>query len=178
MVAEVTATPMSLSLGAAPGQSITKNIVVRSKRPLKITGVACDSSFFFQTSRGGQRNSGDPTHLHGWRAAGEVREEDQNQIGFGRKRRAGNYLPRQRAGRQRRNACRGAAAAPATTAGPNSSSTARGQTGPTSFLTPLKVSPPAISNACCSVEAGSSPAASPRCAIASIGATATRSAAG
>ena len=113
VVAEVTATPMSLSLGAlAPGQSITKNIVVRSKRPLKITGVACDSSFYFQASRGGERNSGDPTHLHGWRAAGEVREEDQNQIGFGRKRRAGNYLPRQCAGRKRRNACRGACGGP------------------------------------------------------------------
>ena len=49
VVADVTATPMSLSLGAlAPGQSITKNIVVCSKRPLKITGIVCDPSFSFK----------------------------------------------------------------------------------------------------------------------------------
>ena len=46
VVADVTVAPTSLSLGAlAPGQPITKNVVVRSKKPFKITGVVCDDSF-------------------------------------------------------------------------------------------------------------------------------------
>jgi hypothetical protein len=139
VVADVTATPMSLSLGAlAPGQSITKNIVVRSKRPLKITGVACDPSFSFKLPE----------------AANEIQVI---QITFTAGQQPGKFVKKLKIKSDLgENAvpeitCQGSvvdpngetpaaapAPAPATASGPSGNSTARGPTGPTSFLTPLK----------------------------------------
>ncbi len=139
VVADVTATPMSLSLGAlAPGQSITKNIVVRSKRPLKITGVACDSSFSFKLPEAANEIQVIQLTYTAGGQPGKFVKKIKIKSDLGE-----NAVPE--------ITCQGSvldangetpaaapAAAPATTAGPNSSSTARGQTGPTSFLTPLK----------------------------------------
>src|SRR5262249_21425485 len=49
VVADVTVSPASISLGALePGQKITKNIVVRSKRAFKVLGVVCDDCFSYK----------------------------------------------------------------------------------------------------------------------------------
>jgi hypothetical protein len=49
VVAAVTVSPPALILGAmSPGQSVTKNVVVRSKKPFKVLGVACDSDITYK----------------------------------------------------------------------------------------------------------------------------------
>jgi hypothetical protein len=46
VVADVTVSPTSLALGTlTPGQSVTKNIVIRSKKPFHVLGVICDDDF-------------------------------------------------------------------------------------------------------------------------------------
>jgi hypothetical protein len=46
VVAEVTVSPASLALGTlTPGQSVTKNVVIRSKKPFKVLGIFCDDEF-------------------------------------------------------------------------------------------------------------------------------------
>ena len=46
VVADVTVSPTSLALGTlTPGQQVTKNIVIRSKKPFKVLGVTCDEEF-------------------------------------------------------------------------------------------------------------------------------------
>ncbi|HEY2826278.1 MAG TPA: DUF1573 domain-containing protein [Pirellulales bacterium] len=46
VVAEVTVSPASLALGTlAPGQAVTKNIVIRSKKPFRVLGIVCDDEF-------------------------------------------------------------------------------------------------------------------------------------
>ncbi len=43
IISNVTVSPQSLALGIlAPGQRVTKQILVRSKKPFAVTGVACD----------------------------------------------------------------------------------------------------------------------------------------
>jgi hypothetical protein len=46
VVAEVTVSPSSLALGTlTPGQAVTKNVVIRSKKPFKVLGIVCDDDF-------------------------------------------------------------------------------------------------------------------------------------
>ena len=45
VVSNVTVSPQSLALGVlAPGQRVTKQILVRSKKPFAVTKVACDGN--------------------------------------------------------------------------------------------------------------------------------------
>jgi hypothetical protein len=44
VVAEVTVSPALITLDAAPGQSVTKNVIIRAKRAFKILGVTGDDS--------------------------------------------------------------------------------------------------------------------------------------
>jgi hypothetical protein len=46
VVADVTVSPTSLALGTLnPGQSVTKNVVIRSKKPFKVLSIVCDDEF-------------------------------------------------------------------------------------------------------------------------------------
>ena len=111
---------------------------MRSKRPLKITGVACDSSFSFKLPEAANEIQVIQLTYTAGGQPGKFVKKIKIKSDLGE-----NAVPE--------ITCQGSvldangetpaaapAAAPATTAGPNSSSTARGQTGPTSFLTPLK----------------------------------------
>lgn len=53
VVPSITVSPTSLFMGVVePGQKVTKQLVVRSKKPFRILGVACDDkSFEFDTSK-------------------------------------------------------------------------------------------------------------------------------
>jgi len=44
VVAEFTVSPALITLDATPGQSVTKNVVIRAKRPFKILGISGDDS--------------------------------------------------------------------------------------------------------------------------------------
>jgi len=44
VAAQVTVNPAMITLDAAPGQSVTKNVVIRAKKAFKILGVVCDDS--------------------------------------------------------------------------------------------------------------------------------------
>ena len=47
VVAELTVSPLSLTLGRVqPGQSVTKQLVIQSKEPFRVTGVDCDNPNF------------------------------------------------------------------------------------------------------------------------------------
>jgi hypothetical protein len=46
VVADVTVSPASLALGTlTPGQTVTKNVVIRSKKPFKVLGIDCSDEF-------------------------------------------------------------------------------------------------------------------------------------
>jgi hypothetical protein len=46
IVADVTVSPASLALGTlTPGQAVTKNVVIRSKKPFRVLGIDCDDEF-------------------------------------------------------------------------------------------------------------------------------------
>ena len=57
----ITVNPTALFMGVVqPGQKVTKQLVVKSKKPFKILGVSCDDkSFQFDTSK-----AGTPKELH------------------------------------------------------------------------------------------------------------------
>ncbi len=47
VVSEITVSPATLFMGVVqPGQKVTKQLVVRGKRPFKIVGVKCDDASF------------------------------------------------------------------------------------------------------------------------------------
>jgi Protein of unknown function (DUF1573) len=51
VVSEITVSPVSLFMGVVqPGQKVSKQLVVRGKRPFKITGVKCDDASFDVTT--------------------------------------------------------------------------------------------------------------------------------
>ena len=79
----ITVSPTALFMGVVqPGQTVTKQLVVKGKKPFRILGVSCDDkSFKFDTSKETSRQGIAPgsRDVSGRRRCGQGRQDDQDQ---------------------------------------------------------------------------------------------------